>query len=197
MGAAGGELLLRQRAPPPRGTPSTRFQIAHLPVSNESWMHFSEGGGYVRREWWSDEGWAWKEQFDITHHAGVADARPAGARLPRVLVRGRRLRPRARCAPSDRGGVGEGGDLDPGTAAGDVSARRGVGVDLVLVRGLPGLPRTPLPRVLGGVLRHAPTACCAGSSWATHPRVASTTFRNWDLPQRRQIFAGVRLAREA
>ena len=36
-----------------------------------------------------------------------------------------------------------------------------------------------------------------GGSWATHPRVASTTFRNWDLPQRRQIFAGVRLAREA
>ena len=30
-----------------------------------------------------------------------------------------------------------------------------------------------------------------GGSWATHPRVASTTFRNWDLPQRRQIFAGV------
>jgi iron(II)-dependent oxidoreductase len=36
-----------------------------------------------------------------------------------------------------------------------------------------------------------------GASWATHPRVASTTFRNWDLPQRRQIFAGLRLAREA
>jgi iron(II)-dependent oxidoreductase len=36
-----------------------------------------------------------------------------------------------------------------------------------------------------------------GASWATHPRVASLTFRNWDLPQRRQIFAGVRLAREA
>ena len=35
-----------------------------------------------------------------------------------------------------------------------------------------------------------------GGSWATHPRVATTTFRNWDLPQRRQIFAGVRLARD-
>jgi iron(II)-dependent oxidoreductase len=33
-----------------------------------------------------------------------------------------------------------------------------------------------------------------GGSWATDPRVASATFRNWDLPQRRQIFAGVRLA---
>jgi iron(II)-dependent oxidoreductase len=36
-----------------------------------------------------------------------------------------------------------------------------------------------------------------GGSWATHPRIATPTFRNWDLPQRRQIFAGVRLAREA
>jgi gamma-glutamyl hercynylcysteine S-oxide synthase len=36
-----------------------------------------------------------------------------------------------------------------------------------------------------------------GSSWATHSRVARPSFRNWDLPQRRQIFAGVRCAREA
>jgi iron(II)-dependent oxidoreductase len=36
-----------------------------------------------------------------------------------------------------------------------------------------------------------------GGSWATHPRVATPTFRNWDLPERRQIFAGVRLARDA
>jgi iron(II)-dependent oxidoreductase len=35
-----------------------------------------------------------------------------------------------------------------------------------------------------------------GGSWATHPRVAGTSFRNWDLPQRRQIFAGLRLARD-
>ena len=35
------------------------------------------------------------------------------ARRPRLLVRGRRLRPRARRAPPDRGGVGEGGDLGP------------------------------------------------------------------------------------
>jgi iron(II)-dependent oxidoreductase len=34
-----------------------------------------------------------------------------------------------------------------------------------------------------------------GGSCATHPRVATTTFRNWDLPLRRQLFSGVRLAR--
>ena len=34
-----------------------------------------------------------------------------------------------------------------------------------------------------------------GGSCATHPRVASDQFRNWDLPERRQLFAGVRIAR--
>ncbi len=36
-----------------------------------------------------------------------------------------------------------------------------------------------------------------GGSWATHPSAVRTTFRNWDLPIRRQIFCGVRLARDA
>ena len=36
-----------------------------------------------------------------------------------------------------------------------------------------------------------------GASWATDARVASVHFRNWDLPQRRQIFAGLRLARDS
>ena len=33
-----------------------------------------------------------------------------------------------------------------------------------------------------------------GGSWATQPVAARTTFRNWDHPYRRQIFAGFRLA---
>ena len=36
-----------------------------------------------------------------------------------------------------------------------------------------------------------------GGSWATQPAAARATFRNWDLPQRRQIFSGLRLARDA
>jgi iron(II)-dependent oxidoreductase len=35
-----------------------------------------------------------------------------------------------------------------------------------------------------------------GGSWATRPRVASTSFRNWDYPVRRQIFSGFRCARD-
>jgi iron(II)-dependent oxidoreductase len=36
-----------------------------------------------------------------------------------------------------------------------------------------------------------------GGSWATAPIVARNSFRNWDLPERRQIFAGLRCARDA
>src|SRR6185312_2463835 len=76
------------------------FAIARRPTTNASWLRFAEGGGYVRREWWSDEGWAWKEVYDITRHDGAAAGHPdapvchvswfeaaafaryAGARLP-------------------------------------------------------------------------------------------------------------------
>ena len=34
-----------------------------------------------------------------------------------------------------------------------------------------------------------------GGSWATHSSVARASFRNWDYPIRRQIFAGFRCAR--
>ena len=33
-----------------------------------------------------------------------------------------------------------------------------------------------------------------GGSWVTDPLVARPTFRNWDLPQRRQLFSGIRCA---
>jgi iron(II)-dependent oxidoreductase len=36
-----------------------------------------------------------------------------------------------------------------------------------------------------------------GGSWATAPRVARATFRNWDSPLRRQIFSGFRCAQDA
>jgi len=36
-----------------------------------------------------------------------------------------------------------------------------------------------------------------GGAWATHPTVMRPSFRNWDLPQRRQIFSGIRCARDA
>jgi gamma-glutamyl hercynylcysteine S-oxide synthase len=36
-----------------------------------------------------------------------------------------------------------------------------------------------------------------GGAWATRRDVIRTSFRNWDLPERRQIFAGLRCARDS
>jgi gamma-glutamyl hercynylcysteine S-oxide synthase len=36
-----------------------------------------------------------------------------------------------------------------------------------------------------------------GGSWATRRNVIRTSFRNWDFPERRQIFAGIRCAKDA
>ena len=38
------------------------FRIARAPVTNAEYLAFAEAGGYSRREWWSDEGWAWKSR---------------------------------------------------------------------------------------------------------------------------------------
>jgi len=36
-----------------------------------------------------------------------------------------------------------------------------------------------------------------GGSWATRGVAIRNSFRNWDLPERRQIFSGLRLAADA
>jgi iron(II)-dependent oxidoreductase len=36
-----------------------------------------------------------------------------------------------------------------------------------------------------------------GGAWATRRNVMRPSFRNWDLPERRQIFSGIRLAADA
>ncbi|MDQ6804613.1 MAG: SUMF1/EgtB/PvdO family nonheme iron enzyme, partial [Actinomycetota bacterium] len=35
-----------------------------------------------------------------------------------------------------------------------------------------------------------------GGSWASRRRISTPTFRNWDHPERRQIFSGLRIARD-
>ena len=51
------------------------YLIGRTPITNATYLTFVEGGGYQRREWWSDEGWAWKENYDITR-PGVVDRGP-------------------------------------------------------------------------------------------------------------------------
>ena len=112
------------------------------------------------------------------------------ARRPRLLVRGRRLRPRPRGAPADRDRVGEGGDLGPARGR---PGRSGSGPSSHFT-GYPGFVAHPY-REYSEVFFGDRYRVLRGGSCATHPRVASTQFRNWDLPERRQLFAGVRIAR--
>ena len=38
------------------------FMIDRKLTTNEEYARFVEEGGYERREWWSDEGWSWREK---------------------------------------------------------------------------------------------------------------------------------------
>jgi iron(II)-dependent oxidoreductase len=225
------------------------FLIGRTPITNATYLTFVEGGGYERREWWAAEGWAWKEQYDITRPGSwAADlagewrlgrleplhpdrpvvhvswfeadafARARGARLPTEIEwekasswdqAAQRARPYpwgeeppapGRHANLDQLGCGTApADAHPGGASpygcigmiGDVwewTASRFDGYD-----GFVAHPYPEYSEVFFGdgyrVLR--------GGSWATRARVATPSFRNWDYPQRRQIFCGFRIAQDA
>jgi iron(II)-dependent oxidoreductase len=167
------------------------FEIARRPVSNASWMSFSEGGGYERHEWWSDEGWAWKCLEDITQHPGVASGHPDA---PACHVSWFEAEAYAKAS----------GARLPSEAEWEKAATRGLlsGVGYVWewassrFDGYPGFVAHPY-REYSEVFFGGDYRVLRGGSWATSPRVGTVTFRNWDHPIRRQIFAGVRLAREA
>jgi iron(II)-dependent oxidoreductase len=36
------------------------FRMARVPVTNSEYADFVRAGGYSRREWWSEDGWAWR-----------------------------------------------------------------------------------------------------------------------------------------
>jgi iron(II)-dependent oxidoreductase len=166
------------------------FQIARRPATNASWLSFSEGGGYERREWWSEEGWAWKLQQDITHDPGVAGGHPDA---PVCHVNWFEADAFARAS----------GARLPGEAEWEKAAASGLldGTGQVWewtsshFDGYPGFVAHPY-REYSEVFFGGDYRVLRGGSWATSPRVATITFRNWDHPIRRQIFAGVRLARD-
>jgi iron(II)-dependent oxidoreductase len=50
------------------------FELDRLPVTNADYMAFVEEGGYRRCEWWSEEGWAWREAENVAlPHYWTAD----------------------------------------------------------------------------------------------------------------------------
>jgi iron(II)-dependent oxidoreductase len=243
------------------------FRIGRTPVTNATWLSFAEGGGYERREWWSDEGWSWKEEYDIERPGGWqtdlqetalapgtagraapllrgrpayewrldgpepldldkpvihvswfeadAFARAHGVRLPTEAEwekaatwdqHGRNL------SELDRRPAGQGANLlDTGLfGTAPVGAfpegaapcgALGVIGDVwewtsSCFGGYPGFAAHPYREYSEAFFGHG-YRVLRGGSWATSARVAGPTFRNWDLPQRRQIFAGVRIATDA
>jgi iron(II)-dependent oxidoreductase len=222
------------------------YLIGRTPITNATYLTFVEGGGYERREWWSDEGWSWKEDYDITRPNGwtpdlgsewrVTGLEPLHPDRPVVHIswfeadafaRAHELRlpteeewekaatwdqelGRARLMPwgdepampgrhanldHHAGGPVAAGAFPDGASpygcldmSGDVW--EWTASDFA---GYPGF--TPFPyREYSEVFFGPDFKVLRGGSWATRPRVGTASFRNWDYPQRRQIFSGLRVA---
>jgi iron(II)-dependent oxidoreductase len=168
----------------PRHTASTgRYAIARTPVTNATWQTWAETG-YGRREWWSEAGWAWRTELGIDSHPGG----PPNAPVMHVSCFEAEAFARAHHARL------------PTEAEWEKAAPRLDGVGAVWewtsspFTGYPGFQAHPY-REYSEVFFGDRYRVLRGGSCATHPRVASNHFRNWDLPERRQLFAGVRIAR--
>ena len=224
------------------------FAIGRHPVTNADWAAWMVDGGYERREWWSEEGWAWRTEegahapggwrrdedgegwrawrvdgeaplapgepvIHVSYWEAQAFARSHGARLPTEAEweKAAAWDPAAGAArpypwgdePPAADGVRA--NLDHGAfgpvAAGTTHGASAYGAEGMLgdvwewtssdFSGYPGFVAHPY-REYSEVFFGTKYKVLRGGSWATRARVASPSFRNWDLPQRRQIFSGVR-----
>ena len=161
------------------------FEIDRTPVSNGAYISYMEDTGAEPPLYWERDGEGWVDAsrgqrspidpagpvIHVSWDQADGFARWAGKRLPTEFE--------WEAAREQLDGVGHGWEW--------TSSR------FLPYPGFKAFPYREYSEVFFGeghrVLR--------GSSWATHPRVTRPSFRNWDLPQRRQLFAGLRCARDA
>ncbi len=191
------------------------FWIDRTPVTNEAYAEFLAATGAEPPMYWEPDGAGWwvatrfgrrepvaREEpvVHVSWHEADAYARWAGKRLPTELeweaaARGAD-RERANldqlsfgCAPA---GAYAGGASDCGAVQmlGDVWEWTSSSF-----RGYPGFRAFPY-REYSEVFFGGRYKVLRGGAWATRRNVIRTTFRNWDFPERKQIFSGFRCARD-
>jgi iron(II)-dependent oxidoreductase len=67
MGALWRDVFAYDNERPAHAVSLPAFKIARAPVTNDEFARFIAEGGYTRREFWDDEGWAHRERENWTH----------------------------------------------------------------------------------------------------------------------------------
>ena len=178
-------------------------------MTNAEYAAFIDAGGYRDRAAWGDDGWAWRQsegaeaplfwerkadswcrrRFDrvepvparepvqhISWYEADAYARWAGKRLPTEPEWEKAARTAGEALEHVQGAVWQ------WTSS--------------YFTGYPGFKAFPYAEY-SEVFFGKEYRVLRGGSWVTDPIVARSSFRNWDYPQRRQIFSGVRCAADA
>ncbi len=192
------------------------FDLDRTPVTNAEFARFIDETGAEPPLYWERDGeggWVRKAmgqtaEVDPAHpvvhvdfHAAESFAQWAGKRLPTELeweaAAAGAGRERANLDHLAFGTAPAGAYADGASDAGAVQMLGDVwewtSSDFTGYPGFEAFPYDEYSKVFFGpehkVLR--------GGAWATRRDVIRTSFRNWDLPIRRQIFAGIRCARDA
>lgn len=182
------------------------FVIDRYPVSNREFLQFVMTGGYERSQWWSAEGWRWRRQQQITHPLYWRQS-PAGEW---VEISGGPVAPLVLDRPVMNVSWYEAeayarfvGKRLPTEAEWEKAARWGVLAMTGYVwewtstwfHPYPGFAAHPYAGYSVPYFDHHHRVL-RGGSWATQAHVSRRTFRNWYHPWVREVFAGVRCARD-